>query len=69
MVFLYLLLGMEEAQLLEFAADNTVLNASITHIVRTPVGWEVGQFSGVEHLQSQGAPVTVHPGSPDVEPA
>jgi len=69
MLFLYLMLRMEEAQLLEFAADNTVLNASITRIVRTKEGWEVAQFSGVEHLQSTGAPVTVHPGSPDVEPA
>ena len=69
MLFLYLMLRMEEAQLLEFAADNTVLNASITRIVRTPDGWQVAQFSAVEHLQSEGAPVTVHPGSPDVEPA
>ena len=69
MLFLYLMLRMEEAQLLEFAADNTVLNASITRIVLTPDGWQVAQFSGVEHLQSEGAPVTVHPGSPDVEPA
>jgi broad specificity phosphatase PhoE len=69
MVFLYLMLRMEEAQLLEFAADHTVLNASITRIVRTPDGWAVAQFSDVEHLQSEGAPVTVHPGSPDVEPA
>ena len=45
MLFLYLMLRMEEAQLLEFAADNTVLNASITRIVRTPDGWEVAQFS------------------------
>ena len=69
MLFLYLMLRMEEAQLLEFAADNTVLNASITRIVRTPDGWQVAQVSAVEHLQSEGAPVTVHPGSPDVEPA
>jgi probable phosphoglycerate mutase len=69
MLFLYLMLRMEEEQLLEFAADNTVLNASITRIVRNPDGWELAQFSDVEHLHDDGAPVTVHPGSPDVEPA
>ena len=69
MLFLYLMLPMEEAQLLEFAATHTVLNASITQVVRTPTGWELAQFSAVGHLQSEGAPVTVHPGSPDVKPA
>ena len=69
MLFLYLLLPMEEAQLLEFAASHTVLNASITQVVRTPDGWELAQFSAVGHLDREGAPVTVHPGSPDVKPA
>jgi probable phosphoglycerate mutase len=69
MLFLYLMLRMEEAQLLEFAAGNTVLNASITRVIWTPDGWELAQFSGIEHLHSTGAPVTVHPGSPDVKPA
>ena len=35
MLFLYLMLPMDEAQLLEFAAANTVLNASLTHVART----------------------------------
>ncbi|HYJ48462.1 MAG TPA: histidine phosphatase family protein [Microbacterium sp.] len=68
MLFLYLLLPMEEAELLEFAAANTVLNASVTHIVRRDEGWTLAEFSEVGHLQREGAPVTVHPGSPDVEP-
>lgn len=68
MLFLYLLLPLEEAELLEFAASHTILNASITHLVRRESGWELVEFSGVEHLQAQGAPVTVHPGSPDVQP-
>ena len=68
MLFLYLLLPLEEAKLLEFAASHTVLNASVTHLVRTESGWELVEFAGVAHLQVEGAPVTVHPGSPDVEP-
>ena len=67
MLLLYLMFPMEEAQLLEFAASNTVLNASVTHVVRAGRGssWE---FAAVDHLRSEGAEVTVHPGHPDVEP-
>ena len=68
MLFLYLLLPMEEEQLLEFAASHTVLNASVTHLVRTDAGWELAEFSEVGHLQREGARVTVHPGNPDVQP-
>ena len=68
MLFLYLLLPLDERGMLEFAASNTVLNASVTHVRRTDDGWELVDFSNVAHLQVEGAPVTVHPGSPDVEP-
>lgn len=68
MVILSLLLPLEESELLEFAASHTVLNASVTHLVRREARWELVEFSSVEHLRSEGAPVTVHPGSPDVEP-
>ncbi len=68
MLFLYLLLPMEEAQLLDFAASHTVLNASVTHIRRTDAGWELVEFSTVDHLQREGAEVTVHPGKSDVAP-
>lgn len=68
MLVLSLLLPMEEAELLDFAATNTVLNASVTHVVRTEEGWQLVEFSAVGHLQREGAEVTVHPGSPDVEP-
>lgn len=67
MLFLYLLLPLDEAGVLEFAASRTVLNASVTHLVRDE-GWRLDQFSDVTHLQVEGAPVTVHPGSSDVEP-
>jgi broad specificity phosphatase PhoE len=68
MLFLYLLLPMDEAQLLEFASERTVLNASVTHVVRGAAGWELVDFSSVAHLRREGAAVTVHPGHPDVEP-
>lgn len=68
MLILSLLLPLEESELLEFAASHTVLNASVTHVVRRDAGWELVEFSAVEHLQTEGAPITVHPGSPDVEP-
>lgn len=58
----------DEEQLLEFAAENTVLNASVTHLVRGGDAWRLRVFSDVAHLQREGADVTVHPGSPDVEP-
>lgn len=68
MVLLSLLLPLEEEALLDFAADHTVLNASVTHLVAREGRWELVAFSEVDHLRVEGAPVTVHPGSPDVEP-
>jgi broad specificity phosphatase PhoE len=68
MLFLYLMLPMDEAQLLEFAASHTVLNASVTRVGRTSGRWELIDFSSVTHLQREGAEVTVHPGHPDVQP-
>jgi broad specificity phosphatase PhoE len=68
MLLLYVLLPLSEEQLLEFAADHTVDNASITHLRLTETGWELVDFSNVEHLVREGAPVTEHAGSPDVEP-
>src|SRR5690349_9299298 len=68
MLLLYLLLPLEEEALLEFAASHTVLNASVTGLVRRENGWELGDFADVRHLQAEGAAVTVHPGNPDVEP-
>jgi broad specificity phosphatase PhoE len=68
MLALYVLMPLDERRLLEFAASHTVLNASVTHLTRSRSGWELVEFSDVGHLQVEGAPVTVHPGSPDVEP-
>lgn len=69
MLLLYLLLGMREDELLDFAADRTVLNASVTHLQFEDGAWHLRTFSDVAHLQREGADVTAHPGSPDVEPA
>ncbi|TDN90715.1 histidine phosphatase family protein [Microbacterium sp. BK668] len=68
MLMLYLLLPLQEEALLDFAASHTVLNASVTELVRRDGGWELADFAAVGHLQVEGAPVTVHPGNPDVEP-
>lgn len=68
MLLLSLLLPLDEARLLEFAASRTVLNASVTHLERAPGGWGLVEFSNVAHLQVEGTDVTAHPGSPDVEP-
>lgn len=68
MLLLYVLLPLDEAELLDFAAANTVDNASITHLRLTGNGWELAEFSSVDHLEREGAPVTEHAGSPDVQP-
>lgn len=68
MLILSLLLPLDEPSLLEFADAHTVLNASVTHLVWTTDGWVLERFSDVAHLAAEGAPVTVHEGSPDVQP-
>ena len=68
MILLSLLLPWDEAELLEFATSHTVLNASVTHVTRTSGAWSLELFSDVSHLVDRAVPVTVHPGSPDVEP-
>ncbi|GAA5205460.1 histidine phosphatase family protein [Microbacterium kyungheense] len=68
MLVLYVLLPMGEEELLDFAKDHVVLNASVTHLTRGEGGWQITAFSDVEHLRREGADVTAHPGSPDVEP-
>lgn len=68
MLLLYVLLPLSEDELLDFAASNTVENASVTHLRATEAGWELVDFSNVTHLEREGAPVTEHAGSPDVQP-
>ena len=61
-------LGWREAELLDFAQANTVLNASITTLVLGDDGWSLQTFAWTEHLTALGAPVTEHSGDPDVQP-
>ncbi|MBD7956135.1 histidine phosphatase family protein [Microbacterium sp. Sa4CUA7] len=61
-----LLRGLEEQELLQFAASNPVLNASVTHLEFTGEEWDMPAFSDVRHLRDEGASVTVHPGTPEV---
>ena len=68
MVALYVLLGLTEAELLEFAQRNVVGNASVTHLERVDGRWRLLEFGAVEHLRVEGAPVTVHPRVDDVTP-
>lgn len=68
MLVLHVLLGMSEEELLGFATEHVVLNASVTQLVRTEQGWKLAVFSDVDHLRREGADVTAHPGSPDVQP-
>lgn len=69
MLLVSLLTGMDEPSLMRFAAANTVLNASVTRLRVDGERWQLVDFSDVRHLAELGAEITVHPGSPDVQPA
>ena len=69
MVFIYVCLGLSEADLLEFAKTHTVSNASVTRLER-PSGagpWTLGAFSHDEHIRETGVPVTEHAGDKDAD--
>jgi probable phosphoglycerate mutase len=53
MLMLYVLLGFDEQELLEFEATHTVLNASLTHLLRHGARWEIVAFSDVSHLPGE----------------
>jgi broad specificity phosphatase PhoE len=69
MLVLSILLPLDEAELLDFAATRTVRNASVTEMRHTHEGWQLVGFSSVAHLEREGADVTVHSGDDDVHPA
>lgn len=69
MLFLAVLLPLDEAELLDFTATRTVRNASVTELARTDEGWQLVGFSGVGHLEQEGADVTEHSGDDHVHPA
>lgn len=69
MLFLFVCLGLTERELLDFAAQNNVANASVTRLARGPRGaWSLRSFSDRSHLAERGIPATEHPGEPDVYP-
>jgi broad specificity phosphatase PhoE len=70
MTFVYVCLGLEERELLEFAQTHPVANASVTRLAREDGAgaWTLEAFSSSEHLVEAGAPVTMHEGDPDVRP-
>jgi broad specificity phosphatase PhoE len=67
MLFLYVCLDLTEQQLMDFALENTVANASVTRLTRpgTESAWQLDAFARDEHLVAQSVPVTEHPGDKD----
>jgi broad specificity phosphatase PhoE len=66
----YILEGLTEPEILDIAATSTVLNASLTRLVR-PDGagpWILEGFNMADHLVSEGVPVTEHAGDANVHP-
>lgn len=67
MLFRYLCEGLDERQVLEFGATDPVRNVSLTVLRREQSGpWRLVRYNDVSHLVATGAPVTQHPGVPDV---
>lgn len=63
----YICEGLDEAQILDLARRQSVLNASLTRISRDPEGaWRVTVFNDASHLLAAGAPITEHPAEHDV---
>ncbi|MFZ1285740.1 MAG: histidine phosphatase family protein [Candidatus Phosphoribacter sp.] len=67
MLFRYLCEGLDEHQILEIGAMDPVRNVSMTVLRWQPRGsWQLIRYNDVSHLVELGAPVTTHPGEPDV---
>ncbi|MCC6496952.1 MAG: histidine phosphatase family protein [Propionibacteriaceae bacterium] len=67
MLFRYLCEGLDEHTILEIGATDPVRNVSLTVLRRQPGGpWQLVRYNDVSHLVATGAPVTAHPGEPDV---
>jgi broad specificity phosphatase PhoE len=70
MLFRYVLEGLSEEELLDLAARESILNASMTRFVRpSGVGpWTLESFNVADHLAEQGVAVTEHGGDTSVRP-
>jgi broad specificity phosphatase PhoE len=62
-LFIYVLLGMTEAQLAEHLLTHPVSNASITELVADGSEWSLKTFADDTHLSDAGLPATEHPGA------
>jgi broad specificity phosphatase PhoE len=71
-VMRYICENLTEAQLLELTATTSILNGSISRLVRLDpdpwAPWAIAAFNDVAHLENLGVPVTQHSGDPHVKP-
>jgi broad specificity phosphatase PhoE len=69
LLFRYVLEVLDEAALLELAAQDSVGNASVTRLVRAPhAAWEIVEFGTVDHLSRHGVEPTHHGAETDARP-
>ena len=70
MLFRYVLEGLSEEELLDLAAREAILNASVTRFVRRSGAgpWTLESFNVADHLAEQGVAVTEHGGDTSVRP-
>lgn len=61
-LFLYVLLGMTEAELAEHLLTHPVANASVTELTFDGAAWTLHAFADDTHLTAAGLPATEHPG-------
>lgn len=65
-LFTYVLLRLDEAELMRFLADRVVPNASITSFTSDAEGlWHLDAFGDAGHVQAAGVPTTEHTGTDD----
>jgi broad specificity phosphatase PhoE len=71
MLFLSVCLDWSEEELLGFARENVVVNASVTRLVREAAGWQLAEFAHHGHLDRLDVEATRHGGDTDesTEPA
>jgi hypothetical protein len=57
----YVLENLDETQLMELAAQDSVGNAAISRFVRDDSGrWTTAEYNSVDHLHQHGATPTTH---------
>ncbi len=63
----YICEGMSEAQVLEIARTSTVVNTSVTRLLRSEGSgpWQLDRFNAQDHLRAHGSTPTEHPAERD----